>query len=62
MSKNTKMTENGYSEVTKNGKRESLKHILKDGFGNQWSPRCPECGDKTVEIVRPGKVQCKECG
>lgn len=29
-----------------------------DGFGNVWSKTCPECGQDTLEVVRPGKVQC----
>jgi len=35
--------------------------VLEDGFGNMWSARCPRCGKKTMQIVRPGKVQCSEC-
>lgn len=23
---------------------------------------CPECGKATMQVVRPGKVQCSECG
>ena len=40
----------------------SLKaDVLEDGFGNAWSPTCPECGGR-MEIVRPGKVQCENEG
>ena len=32
------------------------------GFGNEWSDVCPECNKKTIQVIRPGKVQCSECG
>lgn len=32
--------------------------ILDDGFGNQWPKTCPDCGEQSMQIVRPGKVQC----
>ena len=37
--------------------------ILDDGCGNRWSEWCPTCKQKTMSIVRPGKVQCNsdEC-
>ena len=35
---------------------------LDDGFGNCFSPYCPECRRKTMQIIRPGKVQCGNCG
>ena len=37
--------------------------LLDDGFGNRWSAWCPTCGQKSMSIVRPGKVQCNsdEC-
>lgn len=35
---------------------------ISDGFGSTWSKTCAMCGKKTMEIVRPGKVQCGECG
>ena len=35
---------------------------ISDGFGSAWSAWCPSCGEKTMEIVRPGKVQCGNCG
>jgi uncharacterized Zn finger protein (UPF0148 family) len=31
-----------------------------DGYAF-WSSWCPQCGYKTIEIVRPGKVQCSNC-
>jgi len=36
-------------------------NTLDDGFGNTWSVICPECKQPTMEIVRPGKVQCGAC-
>ena len=32
--------------------------VIEDGFGNVWSARCPDCGELTMVVVRPGKVQC----
>jgi hypothetical protein len=36
--------------------------IIEDGFGSAWSKRCPTCGENTMQVVRPGKVQCSNCG
>ena len=33
-----------------------------DGFGSSVSVVCPMCGDRTMQVVRPGKFQCSECG
>ena len=32
-----------------------------DGYAyiSAW---CPECGNKTMQVVRPGKFQCSKCG
>jgi len=35
---------------------------IEDGFGGVWSIVCPECNNKTMQIMRPGKVQCSKCG
>lgn len=35
---------------------------IEDGFGSAWSAVCPECGLRTMSVVRPGKVQCNYCG
>lgn len=35
---------------------------IEDGYGGAWSAWCPECGRKTMQIMRPGKVQCANCG
>lgn len=31
---------------------------IEDGFGSSWSITCPHCGDDSMSVVRPGKVQC----
>ena len=36
--------------------------LVEDGFGSAWSAYCPECGKKSVSVVRPGKAQCSYCG
>jgi len=36
--------------------------IVEDGFGNAVSAYCPECGEKSMVVVRPGKFQCNNCG
>jgi hypothetical protein len=37
--------------------------VLDDGFGNTWINQCGNCKKiGTLEIVRPGKVQCRYCG
>lgn len=37
-------------------------NMIDDGFGNSWSKTCPMCHMQTMQIVRPGKVQCSICG
>jgi len=27
-----------------------------------WSKTCPMCDQDTMQVVRPGKVQCSNCG
>ena len=34
---------------------------ITDGYA-EWSAWCCMCGNKTMQIVRPGKVQCANCG
>ena len=36
--------------------------IIEDGFGMVCSAWCSECGQKSMAIIRPGKVQCNNCG
>lgn len=40
---------------------ECKDEMLDDGFGMECSPYCPDCGNKSMSIVRPGKVQCGVC-
>ena len=35
---------------------------ISDDCGSTWSATCPECGRKSMQVVRPGKVQCAYCG
>lgn len=49
-------------EKHKGIKAEKEQVFLDDGFGNRCSIICPECGRPTMQIVRPGKFQCAECG
>jgi len=35
---------------------------IEDGFGSIWSIICPSCQKESMEVVRPGKAQCKFCG
>jgi len=37
------------------------KDLITDGY-SYWSKTCVMCGQKTMEIVRVGKVQCVNCG
>ena len=37
------------------------KDLITDGFGNYWSPICEKCGEKTTQVVRPGKAACPNC-
>jgi len=36
--------------------------LVEDGFGSAVSIVCPMCGNRTMQVVRPGKFQCSECG
>ena len=29
---------------------------------NVWNVKCPHCGKKAMRIVKPGKIQCENCG
>ncbi len=35
--------------------------LITDGY-SFFSARCPKCGGLTMRVVRPGSVQCQECG
>jgi len=32
--------------------------IIEDGHGSAWSQRCPVCHELSMQIMRPGSVQC----
>ncbi len=36
--------------------------VISDGFGGNWSAFCRDCGNQTMEVVRPGKARCSNCG
>lgn len=37
--------------------------IVEDGFGSHWRNHCHNCKQHgVIEVVRPGKVQCRNCG
>lgn len=38
------------------------EETVSDGFGSTWSKKCPNCGKDEVFVVRPGKVECGNCG
>jgi hypothetical protein len=40
----------------------SCGDTIEDGFGGVWSKRCPMCGRNGMQVMRPGKVQCRYCG
>lgn len=41
-------------------KLEESEEFISDGFGSHWPKECP-CCKESLEIVRPGKVQCPNC-
>ena len=42
--------------------KEAPDQTISNGFGSTWSKKCAMCGKYTMQIVRPGKVQCANCG
>ena len=38
-----------------------LPDEISDGFGSTISAKCPACGYKALQVVRPGKFQCGLC-
>lgn len=42
--------------------RKLANPFVEDGFGNTWSKACPQCHHESMEVVRPGKIQCRLCG
>ena len=47
----------GYVKIEK-----SAGPTIEDGFGNVWSAKCTKCGRISMQVVRPGKIQCGYCG
>lgn len=47
----------GYVKIEK-----SAGPTIEDGFGNVWSAKCAKCGRISMQVVRPGKIQCGYCG
>jgi hypothetical protein len=39
-------------------KGEDKDPTIKDGFGSEWSKRCPACNQLSMAVMRPGDVQC----
>lgn len=35
---------------------------IEDGYGNSWNITCNNCKKDTMEVLKPGKVQCSNCG
>ena len=59
----------GSEHVIKPEEAETKEHLafadssyIEDGFGNSCSTICPDCHRHSMEVVRPGKVQCGFCG
>lgn len=37
-------------------------NTIEDGYGNSWDKKCCSCKKDTMQVVKPGKVQCCKCG
>lgn len=57
----TKKIKKDINRIFEYGKRNS-EDIIEDGFGSIWFKKCPECGENKMQVVRPGKAQCSNCG
>jgi len=51
----------GYVDVAIKMDSSAGQNEITDGHGSTWSIVCPDCGERSMEVVRPGKVQCGEC-
>lgn len=41
---------------------EALKRdLIEDGFGNAWDARCDTCGNRSMQVIRPGMAKCAIC-
>ena len=36
--------------------------MVDDGLGSSCSAWCPQCHQKTMQIIRPGDIRCADCG
>ncbi len=52
----------GYRAVPNAPDEVDTPATIEDGFGSRWSAWCAMCGRKSMQVVRPGKVQCEFCG
>ena len=43
-------------------RKRNKQKTIKDGFGNEWELKCPQCNRDSMQVMSPGKVQCKYCG
>lgn len=41
--------------------KKGAREVVTDGY-QMWDNQCPSCGRKSMQVVRPGKVQCEFCG
>ncbi len=41
--------------------QQHAQRTITDGY-SEWSIGCPTCKTASMEVVRPGKVQCARCG
>lgn len=56
------VVEKGGCSIGENSYTSPGNETIEDGFGSEWSAYCPTCKRKSMQIVRPGKVQCTYCG
>jgi len=54
------LDENG-GDITIGDRRINNGDSITDDY-SYWSKRCPRCGRNSMQVVRPGKVQCWRCG
>lgn len=50
------------SQLKPTGKEIGDVNTISDGCGSEWTLECAECGEDTMQVVRPGKAQCSNCG
>lgn len=45
-----------------NEQKSCNNQTITDGCGSFWSKKCLSCGRDSMQVMRPGKVQCEFCG